>query len=215
MAEPIFRTFSLVQRGGPGLACDDEGLTLGSIALAKRVPGGGSRRYRMLSIEDMVTTIRLAYGIMPDAVIERRCRGVARATQLLEVGSDALACIHAVLLGFPEIAPDGMAKLAAVASLRKYNPDWEIESRVPTGSPNGGQWTGDGGDAGVQIAAVGDLPCQGFAGGCQSGGTYGTGATYRIFGRNVCRDCAVKMMGLENESGAAQMKALERYLIGQ
>jgi hypothetical protein len=152
---------------------------------------------------------------LPDAVMERRCRGVVRVTQLLGAGADALARIYAVLLGFAEIAPDGMAKLAAVASLCKYNPAWEDEPRVPAGNPDGGQWTGDGGDADVQIAAVGDLPCQGFAGGCQSGGTYGTTAMYRIFGRNVCRDCAVKMMGLENESGAAQTKVLERYLIGR
>jgi hypothetical protein len=216
MAGPVFRTYSLVPRGGPGLACDYEGLALGPITLAKKIgDAAGNRRYRLLSLEDVVQAFRLAYGPIPDAVIERRCRGVARVTQLLAGGADALARIHAVLIGFPQIPPDGMAKLVAAASLRKYNPDWENEPRVPAGNPDRGQWTGDGDGGGVQVAAVGDLKCQGFSGGCQSGGTYGTGAMYRIFGRNVCRDCAVKMMGLENESGAAQTKALAPYLIGR
>ncbi len=125
-----------------------------------------------------------------------------------------------------------MAKLAAIASLRKYNPD---EPRVPAGNPDGGQWTGDSDDddgddgdddsdddsddgaesdeTGVQIAAVGDLECQGFAGGCQSGGSYGTSAMYRANGQNLCRSCAVKMLGLKDETGAEQSRILERYLI--
>jgi hypothetical protein len=36
---------------------------------------------------------------------------------------------------------------------------------------------------------------------------------YRIGGHNVCRDCAVKMMGLEGLPGGVQTKELERYLI--
>jgi hypothetical protein len=147
MAGPIFRTYSLAPRGGPGLACDDEGLALGPVTLAKKVhDDAGGRRYRLLSLEDAIQALGLAYGQMPDPVIERRCRGLARVTQLLGTGSDALARIHAVLLGFPEIAPDGMAKLATVASLRKSNPGWEDEPRVPAGNPDGGQWTTDGDD---------------------------------------------------------------------
>jgi hypothetical protein len=92
----------------------------------------------------MVNALRLAYGSVSDAVTERRCRGIVRVSQLLESGEDALARIYAVLLGFPEIAPDRMTKLAAIASLRKYNPDWEDEPRIPAGNPDGGQWTSDG-----------------------------------------------------------------------
>jgi hypothetical protein len=90
----------------------------------------------------MAQALRLAYGPTPETLIERQCRGLARVTQLLAAGADALARIYAVLLGFPEIAPDGMAKLAAALSLRKDNPDWEDEPRVPAGNPDGGQWTG-------------------------------------------------------------------------
>jgi hypothetical protein len=60
----------------------------------------------------------------------------------------------------------------------------------------------------VQIAAAGDLRCRGFSGGCSSGGSYGTSATNRVFGRPVCTSCAIKMLSLENESIAEQLKAL-------
>jgi hypothetical protein len=63
------------------------------------------------------------------------------------------------LLGFPEIAPEGMAKLVHAADLRKDNPDWEDEPRVPAGNPDGGQWTTDGdgiGDDGTGSADGGD-----------------------------------------------------------
>lgn len=147
MARPIFQKYSLVPRGGPGLACDAEGLALGPIILARKIcDAAGNRRYRLLSPKDMRQALRLTYGPIPDAVIERCCRGLVRVTQLLGTGKDALAGIHAVLIGFPAITPDGMAKLAAAASLRKYNPDWEDEPRVPAGNPDGGQWTGDDGD---------------------------------------------------------------------
>jgi hypothetical protein len=88
-------------------------------------------------------------------------------------------------------------KLADAALLRKYNPDWEDELRVPAANPGGGEWTSGGGGDGFQIASAGDLKCHGFSGVCQSGGTYGTEAMYRIFGRNVCRDCAVKVWALK------------------
>jgi hypothetical protein len=37
---------------------------------------------------------------------------------------------------------------------------------------------------------------------------------YRIFNNNLCRECAVKEMGLEDEPGAVQTKELAPYLIG-
>jgi hypothetical protein len=148
MKAPIFRTYSLVPRGGPGLTCDDAGLALGPVVLAKKICDvPGARRYKLLSLDGMVNALRLAYGSVSDAATERRCRGIVRVSQLLESGEDALARIYAVLIGFPEIPPDGMIKLAAAASLRKDNPDWEDEPRVPAGNPDGGQWTSEGDDA--------------------------------------------------------------------
>jgi hypothetical protein len=39
----------------------------------------------------------------------------------------------------------------------------------------------------LQPAAAGDLRCEGFSGGCQSGGDWGTTAAYRVEGRNLCQ----------------------------
>ncbi len=148
MIASILRTYSLVPRGGPGFTCDDAGLALGPVVLAKKVRNvSGARQYKLLPLDGIADALRLAYGSTSDAVTERRCRGVVRVSQLLERGEDARARIYAVLIGFPEISPDGMIKLATAASLRKFNPDWEDEARVPAGSPDGGQWTSEGGDA--------------------------------------------------------------------
>jgi RHS repeat-associated protein len=62
--------------------------------------------------------------------------------------------------------------------------------------------------------APGDLPCTG--GYCSSGGTRGTTAMYCIPGSgNVCRDCAVKILGLQGMSGSQQTKTLLQFLIGK
>ena len=56
----------------------------------------------------------------------------------------------------------------------------------------------------VVLAAAGDLKCEGFSGGCQNGGSFGTTAAYTVLGRNVCRSCAVKMIGAGDEPGGTQ-----------
>ncbi len=60
---------------------------------------------------------------------------------------------------------------------------------------------------------AGEIPCEGFSSGCQSGGWPNRPAGYRVFNRNVCRDCAVKLYGIENESGPEQQRILSPYLI--
>jgi len=47
---------------------------------------------------------------------------------------------------------------------------------------------------------------------CSTGGTYGKTAMYCVSGRNICRDCAVKRLGVEDESGAEQEKTLRLFL---
>ncbi len=47
---------------------------------------------------------------------------------------------------------------------------------------------------------------------CSTGGTYGMSAMYCVSGRNICRDCAVKRLGLEDDTGAEQEKTLKRFL---
>jgi hypothetical protein len=53
-----------------------------------------------------------------------------------------------VLLAFPEIGPEAMAKLAHAAALQKDNPNWADEPRNPAGGPGGGEWTNDGNEGG-------------------------------------------------------------------
>jgi hypothetical protein len=166
MTDSAARSFALASRGGPGLACDVDGVALGPMSLVDSVHGdAGLRRYRERPSSEMTRSFRLAYGPMARNDLERRLRGVTRVAQLLQEGEDARARIHAVLLGFPDIAPDGMAKLAAAASLRKDNPDWEDEPRVSAGNPDGGQWTsgGDGGGAGQDGGAANQSPTFGAA----------------------------------------------------
>jgi hypothetical protein len=37
---------------------------------------------------------------------------------------------------------------------------------------------------------------------------------YRVLGKNACGDCAVKMLGLENEPAAVKTQQLNRRIIG-
>ena len=76
---------------------------------------------------------------------------------------------------------------------------------VPFGSQP--QWRNEGPD----LAAVGDLPCDGIFDGCQLGGSYGTTAGYRISGRNLCTHCAVKMLEVEGKPGAEQIRTLRPF----
>jgi Phage portal protein len=78
-------------------------------------------------------------------------------------------------------------------------------------NPAARSFPGNGGER--KIAASGDPPCQG--GYCESGGSYGSTAMYHVLGRNVCRDCAVKMLGLDNEPAAVKTEELNRRIIGQ
>ncbi len=75
--------------------------------------------------------------------------------------------------------------------------------------PAGGEWTSTDGE--LKVAASGNLPCQG--GYCESGGSYGASAMYNVNGRNVWRDCAIKMLGLGGLPGSVQSKELQDYLI--
>jgi hypothetical protein len=129
-----------------------------------------------------------------------------------------------------------LAKAELRAALKKYSPD---QPRVPAGNPDGGQWTPEPEGAGgsvddissfsngggsadgasqsnipnVQLAAGGDLRCEGFAGGCQSGGSYGATAMYSVSGHALCMDCAVKVLGIQNEPSKEKVLTLSPYLL--
>ncbi|MBV8652251.1 MAG: hypothetical protein JO255_12345 [Alphaproteobacteria bacterium] len=74
--------------------------------------------------------------------------------------------------------------------------------------------TAEANDRGVQLAGAGD-PCEGLgrAGGCQSGGSWGSSAMYFHEGRALCFDCAVKSLGIQEEPGAEKVRLLNPFLL--
>ncbi|HEX5327004.1 MAG TPA: hypothetical protein VFW75_10090 [Acetobacteraceae bacterium] len=65
----------------------------------------------------------------------------------------------------------------------------------------------------VQLAAAGDLTCEGVPGGCQSGGSWGTTAMYGISGRKLCSDCASKLLGVTDEPATDRTIILMPFLL--
>jgi hypothetical protein len=61
---------------------------------------------------------------------------------------------------------------------------------------------------------AGELRCEGVAGGCQRRrGTPGYPAMYSIGGRNLCTQCAIKYIGVEDLPGGEQWSHLAPFLI--
>jgi len=138
-------TYRLVRRGEPGLACDEEGVALGPVPLVKVDLGSHTRRaFRVRPVQEIARALNLAYGASTEAETARRYR-VVRVGELLAAGEAARARMHAVLLRFPDIGADGMRKLSAAIELRKFNPDWASEPRIPDGQPGAEEWTSGGG----------------------------------------------------------------------
>ena len=131
-----------------------------------------------------------------------------------------------------------LVKAELRAALKKYSAD---QPRVPAGNREGGQWTPEGANGSVddvsgssngsgspggssdgagqsnipnvQLAAAGDLRCEGFAGGCQSGGSYGATAMYNVSDHALCMDCAIKVLGIQNEPSKEKVLTLSPYLL--
>jgi len=86
----------------------------------------------------------------------------------LETGKSAdrarlLSVIHAATAAMEPADPatrfrkamDRLGELLAERGLeRRYNPQWELQPRVPQGNPGGGQWTNGGGSGGVSEETV-------------------------------------------------------------
>jgi hypothetical protein len=114
------------------------------------------------------------------------------------------------------INTDGPAAVKARADARDRLKSFEaIEGRPPVGADieaivagSTAQVTPDGGN--IIPAAAGDLKCVGGA--CKSGGSWGTTGMYRIEGKNLCRNCAIKQLGIGNDPAQELMKSLEKYL---
>jgi hypothetical protein len=140
--------YRLVKRGEAGLACDEEGLTLGAVDLARvRLDEGRVWRCDLRPTDEIARILRKAYGPQPEAVVLRLHRGLRRAAASIEAGDLGRAGIEAVRLGLPDLTPEAMTKLAEIADLEKRDRAWETEPRIPGGQAGGGQWTTDGGGA--------------------------------------------------------------------
>jgi hypothetical protein len=133
------RPFRLVERGGAGLACDADGIGLGGVALASvDASAHGARRYVVRPAGELGAILAAAYGPQQDAAIQRCHRGLRRAASALEAEDLALAGIEAVMLAFPELNDEAMAKLARFADLGKGGDSWDDEPRLPVGQPGRG-----------------------------------------------------------------------------
>ncbi len=64
-----------------------------------------------------------------------------------------------------------------------------------------------------QLVASGDLKCQGFAGGCQNGGSFGLTSAYVVRGRILCRTCATRALGYTEEPGSELPSLLAPYAL--
>jgi len=147
--------YRLAPRGGAGLACDAAGVALGATDLARVHLEGDRRRCEVRPPGEIGRVLKAAYGPQPDAVVQRLHRGLNRTAKWLEAGDLCHAGVEAVMLGFPDLTPTAMAKLAELADLEKRGAAWEDEPRVPAGQAGGGQWTtGGGGAAAARVEPV-------------------------------------------------------------
>jgi hypothetical protein len=146
--------YRLAPRGGAGLACDETGVALGATDLARvHLDAGGRRWCEVRPPGEIGRVLKAAYGPQPDAVVQRLHRGLNRTARWLEAGDLCHAGVEAVMLGFPDLTPTAMAKLAELADLEKRGAPWEDEPRVPAGQAGGGQWTTGGGGGGAAARA--------------------------------------------------------------
>ncbi len=145
---PTQRSYRLVPRGGAGLACDEQGLALGGVDLARALTDArGMRRCVMRSPEETAKILRTSYGPLRDETVLRLHQGLGRAAALIQAGELGRAGIQAVMLGFPDLTAEATRKLAAIADLEKAGAAWETELRVPAAAAGAGEWTTDDGGA--------------------------------------------------------------------
>lgn len=137
MLEVLGKGYRLVSRGGAGLSCDEEGVSLGNIALVRRDTSKSDHPYAPIERPRLIEALMAAYGFEDTAEFQRiedRLVAVARA---LNAGNVCLAAITAVQMRMPELSAYAERRLDA---LQKYNPN---QPHVPAGNPDGGEWTSD------------------------------------------------------------------------
>jgi len=125
MNMPLGGRYRLVDRGGPGLVCDESGVALGAVSLV--LVGASARNLRGCDVRspaEIDRIMRAAYGPLPEDVIQRLHRGLLRTAGWLEVGDLGRAAVEAVMLRLPNLTLDAMAKLARIADLEKGGAAW-------------------------------------------------------------------------------------------
>lgn len=94
---------------------------------------------------------------------------------------------------------------------RWYRPD---QPRAPRGTPIGGQWIDDVADPDRTVVAArrprSHRRCDGFAAGCQNGGTFGNSGSVDVFGKRLCWDCAIKFLGVEDFTPSEQLELIRK-----
>lgn len=88
--------------------------------------------------------------------------------------------------------------------------EWGWHTSIPTSSP-ASDWKPAPtllGGRDTEIAANGDLRCEGI---CSRGGSWGTTGAYNVDDTILCRNCAVKTLKIENLPGGQQNLILRRY----
>jgi hypothetical protein len=74
-----------------------------------------------------------------------------------------------------------------------------------------GPRSGPSGLQGSSLVQPVNFECQGYPAGCQSGGDYGTNATHYAGGRDLCRKCAIRYLGLQDEPNIRQIENLRGW----
>jgi hypothetical protein len=171
---------------GYGLDCTKDGLTLGGLPLLDlRTNPYGRRGFTPRPEGEIAILLRHAYGWQFDA--ERRMSGLKVVAASLSDGNVVKAIIAALHLALPDLDDVARERLRAGERLNKFDFDpvpWRSETRrrrdaaldkyspdqprVPAGSSEGGQWTGEGEGGGTGGDASGGAG--GNAGGGGAGG---------------------------------------------
>jgi hypothetical protein len=172
MNNPSGRVFGLAGRGSAGLACDENGVTLGVVDLVRvraSMNAMGRRYCDVRPAREIRQVLQTAYGPQPDAVVLHLHQGLRRTAAWIEAGDLGRAGVEAVLLRLPDLTVAAMVRLAEFVQLEKRGAGgeaaWVNEPRIPQGQAGGGRWTTDG------VAAPGEAakPVQ-IASGGSSGG---------------------------------------------
>ncbi|MBV8662351.1 MAG: hypothetical protein JO107_04550 [Hyphomicrobiales bacterium] len=130
-----------------GVACDENGFTVGGVALLDRSASQHRASWRVRPLADLDAELTERYGLAVD--ISRKVQGIAIVARALDNGDIALAQIAALLLQFPdptefgEHGAEGRALGALATELTFSNllkGDWNPDDHPRTGMPPNPGW---------------------------------------------------------------------------